>query len=65
MTIKVASGVLWRDDGRVLLLRRAENKHPEWSRVWCPPGGRIEDGELHRAAVRREFSEENSRRWYS
>ena len=48
--------VLTDDDGRVLMIRRG----PAAPRVgwWMPPGGRVEPGETHEDAVRREAREE-------
>ena len=48
--------VLTDDDGRVLMIRRG----PAAPRAgwWMPPGGRVETGESHADAVRREAREE-------
>ncbi|MEV5510708.1 NUDIX hydrolase [Streptomyces orinoci] len=45
-----------RDDGRVLLLRRAGNVYA--SGLLCPPGGHLEDGETVTAGALREVAEE-------
>ncbi|MFI9307370.1 NUDIX hydrolase [Streptomyces triculaminicus] len=45
-----------RDDGRVLLLRRARQVYA--SGLLCPPGGHLEDGEPVTAAAVREVAEE-------
>src|SRR5262245_28911999 len=53
--IGAASAVVVRDDGRVLLVRRAK---PPLERVLTPPGGRIEAGETAAEAAVREVREE-------
>ncbi len=45
-------GILFDDDGRVLIQKVAENE------FYCLPGGRVELGESSREAVRRELEEE-------
>lgn len=53
LTLRAAAGVVVRDQGRVLLIRRrAEN-------TWGLPGGGIEPGETWAAAARRECLEES------
>ena len=52
-SVSVAVGVVFDDDGRVLLARTTYG-----TRSIGPPGGRIEQGESPVAAARREFSEE-------
>jgi 8-oxo-dGTP pyrophosphatase MutT (NUDIX family) len=51
--VSVAVGVVFDDDGNVMLARTAYGQ-----RQIGPPGGRIEQGESPIAAARREFSEE-------
>lgn len=46
------AGVVVREDGRVLAIRRADNG------TWEPPGGVLELGETVEAGVRREVFEE-------
>lgn len=51
-----AYGVVWDDEGRILLARgSAEAVYPGW---WLLPGGGVEHGEHPRDAVVREFAEE-------
>ena len=52
-SVSVAVGVVFDDDGRVLLARTTYG-----TRSIGPPGGRIEQGESPVAAARREFKEE-------
>jgi 8-oxo-dGTP diphosphatase len=52
----VAWLVLRRDDGHVLLARRANVSYA--SGLWGLPGGHVEDGETLAAAAARELSEE-------
>ncbi|XTI72142.1 Nudix family hydrolase [Acidithiobacillus sp. AC3] len=54
--VPVATGVLQRDDGRVLVSLRPEGK--PWPGFWEFPGGKIEPGETAEAALRRELEEE-------
>jgi ADP-ribose pyrophosphatase YjhB (NUDIX family) len=46
------AGIVVRDDGRVLAVRRRDNHH------WEPPGGVLELGETFDQGVRREVLEE-------
>lgn len=52
----VAVGVLWRDDGRVLLADRPAGK--PYAGYWEFPGGKVEPGEPVTAALQRELREE-------
>jgi 8-oxo-dGTP diphosphatase len=52
----VAWAVLQRDDGHVLLARRANESYA--SGLWGLPGGHVEDGETLAAAAARELCEE-------
>ncbi|HEX9625323.1 MAG TPA: Nudix family hydrolase [Acidiferrobacterales bacterium] len=54
--IDAAVAVVQRADGRVLLARRPAGK--AYAGYWEFPGGKIEDGESPRAALRRELHEE-------
>jgi 8-oxo-dGTP diphosphatase len=54
-TIIVAAGVVI-EDGRVLLAQRKRGTHLEGA--WELPGGKVEDGEDPRTALRRELAEE-------
>ena len=46
------TGIVVRDDGRVLVVQRRDNAH------WEPPGGVLELGETFQDGVRREVAEE-------
>jgi 8-oxo-dGTP diphosphatase len=50
-----ASGVLVREDGRILLAKRAREPFRDW---WDIPGGFLEAGEHPEVGVAREFREE-------
>ncbi|WP_035800550.1 NUDIX hydrolase [Kitasatospora mediocidica] len=50
------AGVVVREDGKVLVIRRADNS------TWEPPGGVLELGESVEAGVRREVQEETGLR---
>jgi len=52
----VAAGILSDADGRVLVTERLGD--PAFPGFWEFPGGKIADGELPSAALRRELSEE-------
>jgi len=54
-TVLVAAGVIV-EEGRVLLSQRKRGAHLEG--VWELPGGKVEDGEDPRDALRRELVEE-------
>jgi phosphoglycolate phosphatase-like HAD superfamily hydrolase/ADP-ribose pyrophosphatase YjhB (NUDIX family) len=51
--IATVGGLVFRDDGRMLMVRTAK-----WSDRWGIPGGKIEWGEASEAALRREMWEE-------
>lgn len=53
--IATVGGLVFRDDGRMLLLRTAK-----WSDRWGIPGGKIEWGEPSEVALRREMLEETA-----
>jgi 8-oxo-dGTP diphosphatase len=53
--IRIGSAVLIIDDNKILLGRR--NKEPNFGR-WVLPGGKIEFGETHNQAAKREAKEE-------
>lgn len=55
--IKVSHGVIVDERGRVLLLRRSEDRRYAPGQ-WCWPGGKIEEGEAPEEALRRELREE-------
>lgn len=55
-TVRVAVGVLEDGDGRVLVTRRAADRHQ--GGLWEFPGGKIEPGESAVAGLRRELREE-------
>ena len=54
--IRVAVGILQREDGRTLLMRRLPGTFREGQ--WEFPGGKIESGEISRRALARELHEE-------
>jgi 8-oxo-dGTP diphosphatase len=54
--VEVAVGVVWRDDGRVLLADRPVGK--PYAGYWEFPGGKIETGETVAHALARELDEE-------
>ncbi|WP_308389393.1 Nudix family hydrolase [Acidithiobacillus sp. AMEEHan] len=54
--VPVATGVLQRADGKVLISLRPEGK--PWPGFWEFPGGKIEPGEAPEAALARELAEE-------
>lgn len=51
-SVSVIGVVLHPDDGRILVIQRADNQ------LWHPPGGIVELGEPLTEAVRREVAEE-------
>lgn len=53
----IGSGLLVRDDGRVLLLRRIREP---WKGLWELPGGHVKEGETLEDAVVREIKEETN-----
>lgn len=57
----VATGVLHKKDGRVLLLKRSED-HKIFQGFWQLPEGKIEFGESPQEALNRELEEEIGRR---
>lgn len=55
-TLVVVAGALWRSDGRILMHKRPANK--QHGGLWEFPGGKVEEGETPRTALRRELEEE-------
>ena len=53
--IRVSAGVIFSEDGRVLLCSRPADKPPAG---WEFPGGKIEAGETPEEALKRELLEE-------
>ncbi len=53
--VVATAGVAVVDDGRILLVKRADDG------TWCLPGGRLEFGESAAAGAAREFAEETGR----
>jgi hypothetical protein len=51
-----AAGILFIDDGRVLLLKRAADS--DAGGTWGFPGGHVDEGESPEQAARREYGEE-------
>lgn len=49
--------VIWREDGRCLLLKRAASSR-HWPGAWEWPGGKADPGEDFMTALRREVGEE-------
>ncbi|MDU6685361.1 NUDIX domain-containing protein [Phytobacter diazotrophicus] len=47
-----ASGIMFRQGKKIFLIQRSDDG------TWCPPGGKLEPGELAEAAARREVLEE-------
>ena len=58
--VKQAVGCFVEASGRVLLLQRHPNKL--YGRLWCLPGGMIEEGESTELAMQRELLEETGLR---
>ena len=56
--IKVAAGVIYDNDGKVLVCRRGYGKNPDTDGRWEFPGGKLEEGETPREALVRELREE-------
>ncbi|UOF93743.1 MAG: Nudix family hydrolase [Bordetella sp.] len=54
--VNVATGILTRDDGKILLGNRPEGK--SWAGWWEFPGGKLEPGETALQALNRALSEE-------
>jgi 8-oxo-dGTP diphosphatase len=54
-TVRCVGGIAYDDQGRLLLIRRANDPG---SGQWSLPGGRVEPGETDNAAVIREMREE-------
>ena len=56
MAAWVAGGLVFDDDGRIVLVKH----HPGvgWEDVWVPPGGLLESGETADDGFRREVREE-------
>ena len=52
---RVVAGLIWRD-GKILICQRT--RHQPMPLKWEFPGGKIEDGEQPRDALRRELDEE-------
>lgn len=56
--IKVAAGVIYDGDGKVLVCRRGYGKNPDTDGRWEFPGGKLEESETPREALVRELREE-------
>lgn len=56
LPIDVVAGLITDDDGRLLACRRPPHKH--LGGLWEFPGGKVEPGETHAAALVRELQEE-------
>ncbi len=52
----VVAAVIFDDDGRILLTKRAEDTH--MGGLWEFPGGKVENGESYSGALVRELHEE-------
>ena len=55
--VKVAAGMIF-ENGRVFSTRRGASKYPYLAGRYEFPGGKIEEGELPEACVKRELKEE-------
>lgn len=55
-SIKVVVGLALNNDGEILIAKRPNNK--ALAGKWEFPGGKIEEGESHSDALKREFFEE-------
>ena len=47
-----ASGIMFRQGKKIFLIQRSDDG------TWCPPGGKLEPGEIAADAARREVMEE-------
>lgn len=56
-TLEVVAGIIERD-GKILCAQRSEGKYKYVSLKWEFPGGKIEEGETHTEALKRELKEE-------
>jgi len=56
VTIRVAAGILYDEDGRVLIAER--NGDHSFAGLWEFPGGKLKDCEESLSALRRELTEE-------
>ena len=55
--LEVVAGVIVKD-GKILCTQREESKYSYVSQKWEFPGGKIEQGESHQTALKRELKEE-------
>ncbi len=56
--VKVAAGVIFSSEGKVLACRRGYGKNPDTDGRWEFPGGKLEPDETAREAIVRELREE-------
>lgn len=56
LAIPVVAGIIWGNDGRILISKRPSNTH--LAGYWEFPGGKIESGETPAEALIRETEEE-------
>ncbi len=55
---KVAAGVIYDEEGKILVCRRGYGKNPDTDGRWEFPGGKLEPGETARETIVRELREE-------
>lgn len=56
--VKVAAGVIYDEEGKILVCRRGYGKNPDTDGRWEFPGGKLEPGETAHETIVRELREE-------